>query len=295
MMSPYSSPVVDRLEIGTLKRELVETHTAVDDAIDAAMSVDGSLAPSECGSDATSAFAGADGFENIALSRAAAARAERARREGDVPWVRWWERRANAYDALLKAQPALKRLARRVARAALEWSTLQNPSFLKAGQPPLVAVDLAAGAGLCAWSLAHELRRRANGGTQQRTAADEQRSNNTPAKNFDARSHRALRCELVEPSHSMAALARARAAHARLGGAGGATVWQIPVERCHERLPARLLGAVDVATCSASMQCLNEHDVSPAAFFEFYRLGNNIPVSGSWTHTRWRATIRARL
>ena len=52
----------------------------------------------------------------------------------------------------------------------------------------------------------------------------------------------------------MAALARARAARGPLAksGAGNATVWQIPVERCAERLPTRLLGHVDVATCSAA-------------------------------------------
>jgi hypothetical protein len=88
-----------------------------EDAVDAALSVDGSVAPSDCGSDATSAFAGSDGFENIAASRAAAARAERAVAEGDVPWVRYWDARAAAYDALLDAQPVLRRRIARVAQA----------------------------------------------------------------------------------------------------------------------------------------------------------------------------------
>ena len=146
------------------------------DAIDAALSVDGSVAPSECGSDATSAFAGADGFENIAASRAAAARAERARAEGDVPWVRWWDRRAQAYDRLVASQPILQELCDRVARAALRWAPAPaNP------RQPLVAVDLAAGAGHTAWALARHCRR-------------------------------PVRAELVEPSHAMAALARARRA-----------------------------------------------------------------------------------
>jgi len=145
-----------------------------------------------------------------------------------VPWVRWWDRRANAYDALLDAQPALRAGAARVARAALAWRRgAADPSR------PLVAVDLAAGAGDCAWALRDLLGR---GGA---------------------------RLELVEPGHAMAALARSRAAGRARGAA--ATVWQIPVERCAERLPARLLGAVDVATCSAALPCINEHDVFEAA------------------------------
>jgi len=200
------------------------------DAIDAALSVDGSVAPSECGSDVTSAFAGADGFENIALSRAAAARAERARAEGDVPWVRWWDRRAAAYDRFWHAQPVLQRRAARIAHAALEWVEV-DPAR------PVVAVDLAAGSGAAAWELARAVRWQGA----------------------------SLRAELVEPSHAMAALARARAASGRLGPRGAATVWQLPVERCAERLPARLVGAADIALCSAALHCLNEHDVFEAA------------------------------
>ena len=196
------------------------------DAIDAALSVDGSVAPSECGSDATSAFAGADGFENIAASRAAAARAERARAEGDVPWVRWWDRRAQAYDRLVASQPILQELCDRVARAALRWAPAPaNP------RQPLVAVDLAAGAGHTAWALARHCRR-------------------------------PVRAELVEPSHAMAALARARGARP---GRGVATVWQVPVERCAERPPARLRGAADCVTCRGALSQINEHDVLEAA------------------------------
>ena len=196
------------------------------DAIDAALSVDGSVAPSECGSDATSAFAGADGFENIAASRAAAARAERARAEGDVPWVRWWDRRAQAYDRLVASQPILQALCDRVAAAALRWA----PEPPRPRQP-LVAVDLAAGAGHTAWALARL-------------------------------SRRPVRAELVEPSHAMAALARARGARP---GRGVATVWQVPVERCAERLPARLRGAADCVTCRGALSQINEHDVLEAA------------------------------
>jgi len=200
------------------------------DAIDAALSVDGSVAPSECGSDVTSAFAGADGFENIALSRAAAARAERARAEGDVPWVRWWDRRATAYDRLWAAQPVLQRRAARVAHTALEWVGVNQAR-------PVVVVDLAAGSGTAAWELARAVR--CQGAS--------------------------LRAELVEPSHAMAALARARAASGSLGPRGAATVWQLPVERCAERLPARLVGSADIALCSAALNYLNEHDVFEAA------------------------------
>ena len=156
------------------------------------------------------------------------------------PWVRWWDRRANAYDALLDAQPALRAGAARVARAALAWRRgAADPSR------PLVAVDLAAGAGDCAWALRDLLGR---GGA---------------------------RLELVEPGHAMAALARSRAAGRARGAA--ATVWQIPVERCAERLPARLLGAVDVATCSAALPCINEHDVFEAAAALLKPGGASIP------------------
>jgi len=52
---------------------------------------------------------------------------------------------------------------------------------------------------------------------------------------------------------------------ARLGPQGGATVWQIPVERSTDRLPPHLAGACDVVTCSHAMACLNEHDVFEVA------------------------------
>ncbi|KAJ8613273.1 hypothetical protein CTAYLR_010634 [Chrysophaeum taylorii] len=241
--------------------ESASSETALDDAVDAALSVDGSVAPSDCGSDATS-FAGADGFENIAASRAAAARAERARAEGDAPWVRWWDRRANAYDALCAAQPVLRRLAKRVARAALHWAfnydslRLFDDSVVVPVAPSpenrfehativasdddattvaLTAVDLAAGSGQCAWALA------------------------------DLLGAELLRAELVEPSHSMAALARARAGALCRSRGVHATVWQIPAERCHDRLPARLQASVDLLTCSSAMECLNYHDMFETA------------------------------
>mmetsp|Transcript_2637 Transcript_2637/g.7925 ORF Transcript_2637/g.7925 Transcript_2637/m.7925 type:complete len:814 (+) Transcript_2637:955-3396(+) len=248
------------------------------DAVDAALSVDGSVAPSDHGSDALLA---ADGFENIALSRERAARQERARLEGDVPWVKFWEKRAGAYDALVSAQPVLFRLAARVARAALVyasscssdtsscWSLQElddelpqrqqqqrattttttrvlfrkNPPhfhFLK--QQQLVAVDLAAGFGACALALADAL------------------------AELSPEGRWSLRVDLVEPAHSMAALARARLAklrarHPRSQGC----VYQIPVERCHERLSSRRHAAVDVVTCSAAIDCLNYYDVLEAA------------------------------
>ena len=219
---------------------------SMDDAVDAALSVDGSVAPSDCGSDATSAFAGADGFENIAASRAAAARAERARAEGDVPWVRWWDRRANAYDALCESQPVLARLARRVAKAALHWAynldsrkllDLDDDAPLEPDAGVVACVDLAAGSGLCAWAVA----------------------------DCASRAGAAARCDLVEPSHAMAALARARAASLCRRAGLNATVWQIPAERCHDRLPPRLHASVDVVTCSAALDCLNYHDVFEVA------------------------------
>lgn len=220
--------------------------TNMDDAVDAALSVDGSVAPSDCGSESTHYTQG-DGFENIAASRAAAARAERARQEGDVPWVRWWDRRSQAYDLLLASQPVLGRLARRVATNALHWafnsdSMLGDDDRLVApskqdhdrhdDEVVVRAVDLAAGSGVCTWALADVVADKA-----------------------------VVRADLVEPSHSMAALARARACKPGLS----ATVWQIPAERSHDRLPARLAGSVDLVACSSGMDYLNYHDVFEVA------------------------------
>jgi len=215
-------------------RAFEASDATFDDAVDAALSVDGSVAPSDCGSDATSAFAGSDGFENIAASRAAAARAERAVAEGDVPWVRYWDARAAAYDALLDAQPVLRRRITRVAQAALDAAGVDKTA--RTSDRPVVAVDLAAGGGACGWALAALV---------------------------NARGHR-IQLEVVEPAHAMAARARARAA-ALDGARAIATIWQIPVERCAERLPARCLGAADVCVCSAALDAVNEHDIFEAA------------------------------
>ena len=126
-----------------------------------------------------------------------------------------------------RVAPILQELCDRVARAALRWAPAPaNP------RQPLVAVDLAAGAGHTAWALARHCRR-------------------------------PVRAELVEPCARHGG-ARARARGAR-PGRGVATVWQVPVERCAERLPARLRGAADCVTCRGALSQINEHDVLEAA------------------------------
>ena len=182
------------------------------DAIDAALSVDGSVAPSECGSDATSAFAGADGFENIAASRAAAARAERARAEGDVPWVRWWDRRAQAYDRLVASQPILQELCDRVAPGGAALGA-------GAGEPAAAARGRGPGGG---------------------------RGPHLPGRSRGTAGGPCARAPTTR--RTPAALARARAG-ARPRPASRKRCGRPPVERCAERLPARLRGAADCVTC----------------------------------------------
>jgi hypothetical protein len=119
-------------------------------------------------------------------------------------------------------------------QAALDAASIDGAGA--AADRPIVAVDLAAGGGACGWALAALVNARG----------------------------RRIQLEVVEPAHAMAARARAHAA-ALDGVRATATIWQIPVERCAERLPARCLGAADVCVCSAALDAVNEHDVFEAA------------------------------
>mmetsp|Transcript_19644 Transcript_19644/g.24302 ORF Transcript_19644/g.24302 Transcript_19644/m.24302 type:complete len:449 (+) Transcript_19644:670-2016(+) len=104
------------------------------------------------------------------------------------------------------------------------------------------ATDLAAGSGTCACALASLV-----------------------YKGYNACIH----LDLVEPAPSMAAMARAKASSlAKIGHPRSrATVWQIPVERCHERVTSTQARAQknDIMTCSNAMNCLNYFDVLEAA------------------------------
>ena len=177
--------------------------------------------PEQCGSDATSSFAGADGFENIAASRRRPP-SGRARAEGDVPGCAGGTGGPRPTTASSRAAD-LQELCDRVARAALRWAPAPaNP------RQPLVAVDLAAGAGPRLGARAALPAARARG--------------------------------LVEQPRHGGARARAR----RAAGPRRRDGVAVPVERCAERLPARC-AARRTASRAAALSQINEHDVLEAA------------------------------